>query len=178
MIMKHIRLAPCAPILLALAACAGPAPIPAPPVVPTATPTDTPTPASPSGSADDVLVAYFAALHDGRFEDAAAIYGGPYDVPREMNPDLDPTLHAALFERYCTRNGGVCLPVETIVETRLAGDGAERFTVRFAKDDGTVFELGPCCGEPDTGARTAEFVFTVRRIDGSLRVMELPQYVP
>jgi len=160
-------LAPTAALLLSLAACAGPPPAAAPAPAP-----------SPAGSAADALTAFFAALHDGRFEDAIELYGGSYDVPRGMNPDLGPERRADLFERYCTRNGGVCLPVESIVASGTEGDGAERFTVRFAKDDGAVFELGPCCGEPDTGARTVEFVYTVRRIEGAFRVMELPPYVP
>jgi len=160
--------------LCALATCSGPVPVVAPTVVPTVAPTPIP----PSGTAADVLTAFFAALHEGRFEDAAALYGGSYDVPREMNPDLKPDRHAALLERYCTRNGGVCLPVEKIVTSSSAGDGSEAFTVRFAKDDGTVFELGPCCGEPDTGSRTSEFAYAVRRIEGALRVVELPPYVP
>lgn len=177
MIKTHPHLAPCA-LLVALAACAGPAPVVAPTPISDTVPKSAAVPISPAGSADDALVAFFAALHEGRFEDAAALYGGSYDVPLGMNPDLGPTRHAALIERYCTRNGGVCLPVQEIVSSEAAPDGSERFEVRFAKDDGTVFELGPCCGEPDTGSRTAEFVFTVRRKDGAFRVMELPMYMP
>ena len=165
-----------AALVFALAACAGPPPAASPPA---AAPPAAPVPApSPAVSAADTVIAFFAALHDGRFEDAIELFGGSYEVPQGMNPDLGPDRRAALFERYCTRNGGVCLPVERIVASKAEADGAERFTVRFARDDGTVFELGPCCGEPDTGARTLEFVYTVRRVDGAPRVMELPPYVP
>ena len=153
-------------ILLGLTACAGAAPEP------------TRSPTSASDRAAEALTEFFAALDQGRFADADTLYGGPYDVLQEINPDIDPEDHARLFERYCTQNGGVCLPVGSIVAQGVAEDGAELFIVQFTSDDGTVFGRGPCCGEPDTGARTTEFAFTVQEIDGTRRVMELPPYVP
>jgi hypothetical protein len=125
-----------------------------------------------------VLTEFFAALHQGRFEDAEALYGGPYDVLQDINPDTDPEAHARLFERYCTHNGGVCLPVGSITARGTAEDGGEVFVVQFTSGDCTAFGRGSYCGEPDTRARTTEFAFTVRDTDGTMRVMELPPYVP
>jgi len=153
--------------VIGLAACAEPSP--------TAAPTPTAAPADPQA---DALTDYFAALHERRFEDAVALYGGAYDVLQDMNPDVDPADHAALFERYCTQNGGVCLPLAAIVARGVAADGPALFTVHFANDDGSIFGQGPCCGEPDAGTRRTEFAFTVREIEGALRTMELPPYVP
>lgn len=150
-------------LLLGAASCAGPAPEPSP--------TDT-------DPAAEVLMAFFAALHEGRFADGAALFGGSYDVLRDANPDFSPEDHEALFERYCTQNGGVCLPVGSIVARGVVDDGTELFTVQFLNEDGTVFGQGACCGEPGTGTRRTEFAYTVRALEGELRVMELPPYVP
>jgi hypothetical protein len=92
-----------------------------------------------------------------------------------MDPGVDPAIF--LFER-CARDGGVCLPLAAIVASGVAADGAALFTVHFANDDGSIFGQGPCCGEPDAGTRRTEFAFTVREIEGALRTMELPPYVP
>jgi len=50
--------------------------------------------------------------------------------------------------------------------------------VEFANNDGSIFEIGPCCGEEDTGERTREFAYTVQSADGGLAILELPPYVP
>ena len=165
---KPVRIALLGVLLLTtLAACAGRAPASEP--APTTAPAD---------PAADALRAFFAALHEGRFEEAVTLYGGEYGVLHDMNPDVSPTDYAVLFERYCTQDGGVCLPLGAIVARDVVGDGAVLFRVQFTNDDGSVFAQGPCCGEPDTGARTTDFAFTVLEIDGPLRVMALPPYVP
>ncbi len=159
-------LTPLCAILLGLAACAGPASEPAR------------SPTAPADPAAEALTEFFVALHEGRFADAVALYGGPYDALQGMNPDVGPSDNATLFERYCKQNGGVCLPVGAIIARDVAEDGAALFVVHFTSEDGTVFGQGPCCGEPDEGTRTTDFAFSVREIDGALRVMELPPYVP
>jgi hypothetical protein len=50
--------------------------------------------------------------------------------------------------------------------------------IQFASQEGGLFEIGPCCGEPDTGQRTTDFAYTVQRIGGVYKVLELPPYVP
>jgi hypothetical protein len=136
------------------------------------------TPTAPSDPAAEALARYFAALYEGRFADGAALYAGSYEVLQDMNPDVEPDAHAALFERYCTQNGGACLPMGAIVARGVSPDGAALFTIQLVADDGSVFGQGPCCGEPDTADRRTEFAFTVREMDGVFRVVELPPYVP
>ncbi len=43
-------------------------------------------------------------------------------------------------------------------------------------DSGGLFKLGPCCG--DSGEPVTELAYTVRKINGVFKVMELPVYVP
>jgi hypothetical protein len=136
------------------------------------------TPAAPPDPAAEALAGYFAALHEGRFADGAALYAGSYEVLQDMNPDVEPDDHPALFERYCTQNGGACLPMGAIVARGVSPDGAALFTIQLVAHDGSIFGQGPCCGEPDTADRRTEFAFTVREADGLFRVVELPPYVP
>ncbi|OGO13884.1 MAG: hypothetical protein A2Y93_00430 [Chloroflexi bacterium RBG_13_68_17] len=128
--------------------------------------------------AEAIVQGYFAALSEGRFDDAAGLYAGDFEELSAINPDVDPQDHALLFERWCTQNGGVCLPILAIVSRDVLDDGSVRFRVQFSNADGSLFEIGPCCGEVDTGQRTNEFDYVVRRIDGDLRVLQLPPYVP
>jgi hypothetical protein len=135
-------------------------------------------PAASLDEAEGALRSYFDALHDGRFNEAASLYSGDYDQLQADNPDVDPSDRAGLLERWCRQNGGVCLPVQTVVERGLSREGEFTFVVEFANDDGSTFEIGPCCGEVDTGERKREFAYTVRGAEGVLAVLELPPYVP
>jgi hypothetical protein len=160
MAAAHLRIQILALLLLALAACTARAP------------------AASLDEAEGALRSYFDALHDGRYNEAASLYSGDYDQLQANNPDLDPTDRAGLLERWCHQNGGVCLPIQTVVERGMSREGEFTLVVEFANEDGSTFEIGPCCGEEDTGERTREFAYTVRGAEGVLAVLELPPYVP
>ena len=83
-----------------------------------------------------------------------------------------------VLEGWGHQNGGVCLRIQTVVERGSSSEGAFTFIVEFANNDGSIFEIGPCCGEEDTGERTREFAYTVQSADGGLAILELPPYVP
>ena len=155
-------------VLSLLAACA---PTPAPP-------TATATPIPELARAEGALTGYFAALAEGRFAEAANVYAGPVASLQANNPDVNPADHASLLERYCTQNGGVCLPVGTTLQREAPAQDTFVFVVEFANPDGTTFEIGPCCGEEDTGQRTRDFTYTVLLLDGEYQVFKLPPYVP
>ncbi len=137
-----------------------------------------PTDASWAAEAESTLTAYFAALHEGRYANAAALYAGSYGVLLDSNPDVDPQDHARLFERWCTQNGGQCLRVRSVVSRQAVSQDEMQFVVQFSGEDGALFTIGPCCGEPDTGQRQTDFAFVVQRVGGSFRVLGLPPYVP
>lgn len=137
-----------------------------------------PTTAASLDRAEGALRSYFDALHEGRYNEAASLYAGDFVALGTNNPDLDPSDRTGLLERWCKQNGGVCLPLQTVVNRGLSREGEFTFVVEFANDDGSTFEIGPCCGEEDTGARMREFTYTVRSAEGVLTVLELPPYVP
>jgi hypothetical protein len=125
---------------------------------------------------------YWGASDSSQYERAVALYGGSYDTLVEMNPGVEPADHAVLFRNACRENGFQCLRVREVLSTELipaSGGTAEvRITVHLLSPDGSVFALGPCCGE-ETGEPQTEFVFTVRQIEsGELKVFDLPPYRP
>ena len=136
--------------------------------------------ASQPEAAQQALIEYFALLHDGRYQEAAGLYGGTYDVLASWNPEQEPADHAALLESGCTRNGLRCL--EVLEATSLPGSSPTHFVfdVQFRNDDGSLFVLGPCCGATATEMPPQDtFAITVETTtDGRLVVMELPVYVP
>jgi hypothetical protein len=132
----------------------------------------------PAIEAEASLTTYFAALGERRYTEAQAFYGGTYDILQANNPDVDPADHASLLERWCTMNGGQCLPVLAVLSHEQTSSDSYSFVVQLADEQGALFEIGPCCGEPDTGQRTTDFTYTVQRLGGSYKVLELPPYVP
>ena len=105
---------------------------------------------SPQAMAREALIRYFDLLHDGSFQEAAALYGGPYDALVSWNPELNPSDHAALVRSGCTRNGLQC---QEVLEATLAEGSSETrfiFEVKFKNDDGSLFVRGPCCGATAT----------------------------
>lgn len=164
-----IRLALWAIPLALAAACAPAAPSPTPP---------SPTAPAELAQAEAVLTGYFDALARGDFAAAAELYAGSLTMLREWNPDVNPDDGPRLLERYCTQNGGVCLPVESFARREAVAEDAFLFTVQFANPDGTTFEIGPCCGEEDTGQRARQFNYVVLLVYDGFRVFKLPPNLP
>jgi hypothetical protein len=145
------------------------------------------TPTDPLTIATGVLNDFLNALNWGdsdssQYGRAAGLYGGSYDTLVEMNPGVDPDDHATLFRNACRENGFQCLRIREVlsVETVPAAGGEDEFkiTVHLMNPDGSVFALGPCCGE-ETGGPQTEFLFTVRQDEsGELKVLDLPPYMP
>lgn len=117
------------------------------------------------------LIAYFDLLSAGRYEEAAAYYGGSYDVLIEYNPETDPQDRAALFEAACTVNGFLCLPVGEVVYASEVSSGEFRFTVTFLNADGSPFGAF-------SGADPGQFDFSVQAVGEQFLVQELPLYLP
>ncbi|MBG0771327.1 MAG: hypothetical protein H0S82_06430 [Anaerolineaceae bacterium] len=130
--------------------------------------------------ARQVLTEFLSALNSGDYASAEKLYGGAYDVLTGYNPDLDPADHAALLERGCTTNGLNCLLLMNATLDQVIDNNEFVFTVELQNQDGSRFEIGPCCGEDETNfTPTTEFTFTViRTIKGQYQVMDLPPYTP
>lgn len=138
----------------------------------------------PSGAvpeaARQALDAYFEAFNSGSYRDAAALYGGSYELLLGYNPEIPITEREALLQAACRINGFRCeLLLRDIVDVEQVDEQTYLFAVTFSSPDGSLFEQGPCCGaDPDSAPPVSLFVYTVRNQAGGYRVMELPVYTP
>ena len=132
--------------------------------------------------ARQTLVTFFDLLSNGNYVEASELYGGSYEELIDMNPGIDPDDHASLLESACTVNGYQCLPVKDIVQEVPDWPDSITFTVTFVNPDGSLFELGACCGEAATDAPLqTSFDFPVMRVtqaEDAFLVQRLPVYTP
>lgn len=126
------------------------------------------------------LTTFFSHLHAGEYEQAAALYGGSYDIMIDHNPEIDTDDHAALFHHACRINGAQCLETGSVVLDEQPSPTKFIFAVEFKNDDGSLFELGPCCGETETDLPPRSvFVYTVKKsTTDKYVVLEMPVYTP
>lgn len=131
-------------------------------------------------AAQRALVTFFSSLQAGEYERAVEYYGGAYDVMQDHNPDVAPDDRAALFRNACTVNGALCLKIFGATLIEQPSPAEYQYAVQFADEDGSIFTLGPCCGDSDPGnSPQEEFVYTVRlECTGKYRVLEMPVYMP
>jgi hypothetical protein len=126
------------------------------------------------------LVAYLEALKQGDYQTVVSLYGGSYDVLADMNPDVSPADRIALWTRACEQNGFVCnLTVKNWVQIAQLSDDEFRLSVELQNADGSLFELGPCCGEEmEAFPPLTQFEFVVKRVGEAYLVQRLPVFVP
>jgi hypothetical protein len=144
-------------------------------------------PAHLVSSAEQTLKDYLDSMNRGAYdlsgyERAVELYGGSYEQLVNNNPDIEINQRVALLRRACEQNGYTCLRLREVLSSEVfegeSGVQEIRFTVNLMNPDGSVFALGPCCGE-ETGEPQTEFVFTVRQVEkGRFVVLELPPYIP
>lgn len=136
----------------------------------------------PVGASDleiarNTLLVFFTYLHDEKFAEAAALYGGPLDAVVVPDPESAGGDPGRFWEQACFLLQ--CLLVADIVEEERVAADEFRFVVEFIWDDGTRFTLGPCCGASEADMPPVwRFPYTVKEIEGRFVVMEPPQYVP
>lgn len=125
------------------------------------------------------LLSFFALLNDGRFGEAAALFGGGYEDLPIVRDDLPPTSEnkAQVWESECQLLQ--CLLVSSLVEETKVSLDEYIFIVEFMNEDGTLFVLGPCCGATEAEMPPVwQFKYRVKWNDGRFRVMDPPVYVP
>jgi hypothetical protein len=140
------------------------------------------TPSSPSSDIDiarQVLIQYFEELNTGNFAVAAELYGGDLSELITWNADIDSNDPATLLQAACERQLQ-CLTIREITFATQTDLSNFEFMIEFSSADGTLFELGPCCGETATEMPpVSEFPCKVTKSQvGDFLVMCLPVYVP
>lgn len=144
-----------------------------------ATTTLAPSPDDEAG-AQRALSDFFRLLNEGRYNEAALLYGGSYESMRDHNPSLPPTDFAALMRNACEHNGVHCSLSKSITLIQITGQQEFLFDVEFRTPDGSLFVRGPCCGASPTD-QPPQSVFPYRVIRspvGRFLVTQMPPYVP
>lgn len=124
--------------------------------------------------AREALLSFFTHLYDGHYAEAGELYGGSFEelYARESGEDV-----AKYWERAC--HLVPCLPIFNISGGNQRAEDEFLFYVEFIWEDGTRFELGPCCG--GSVAMTPpvwQFAYPVKKVDGEWKVMRGPLVVP
>jgi hypothetical protein len=132
-----------------------------------------------SGSARTVLARYWEHLSEGRYEEAAELYGGNWREAGAtwVEPHFADTMSTAGFLRHACGGLLVCsLRLEEVRRVELKDPTRLQLTTTLEHTSGGRFLRGPCCGEE--GAPQDTFTFVLRKQSGEFVVEELPIYVP
>jgi len=187
--MKRLSLMVMIGMMIAISACGNePTPTPVDHLGGSAPPEISPNPtsgvintaAANDESAHNIVMQFFNHLYAGRYEEAANLYGGDYQVLVDQNPETDPADHAALMKNACMYNGYQCLKIKLAgIEYKPSPDEYV-FGVQFQNEDGSVFVLGPCCGASETEQPPVSFfeIRVLKNAEGEFRVLDMPPYMP
>lgn len=135
-------------------------------------------PKSDEETVKETLISFFDNLKNGEFEKALAIFElDDWQVIDTFSPPEERDNKAKVLENYC-KAVGTCLKAN-VLEIKKEKSGEYNLVVQFEREDGSIFVLGPCCGETEeTMPPQDKFDFKVKKIDGVFKVLTPPVYVP
>jgi len=116
----------------------------------------------------DTLEQYIQGIANQDASKLVELYGGSYQGLINLFPETDPNDKQKLFDQYLKLMPKISLK-EILEQTEVSKDECT-FLITFKQEDGTLFHTR----EFDT--ITDEFTYTAKRVDGNLKVMELPPY--
>ncbi len=126
------------------------------------------------------MINFFVYLNHAKYEQAVGLYGGSYEILEGYNPDIDPASKSELLKAGCEFNGLTCLQLYQADLSERPSNNEFVFTVSFRNPDGSIFELGPCCGATiEEMPPVSQFEIHVTcPSENSCLVLDLPPYVP
>lgn len=116
----------------------------------------------------ETLEAYMQAIASQDAEALVELYGGSYQGLRNLFSETDLNDKHALVKQYLELGPKVSLK-EILSRTEVSKD-VYTFVVAFKNEDGTRF------GVREFDTITDTFTYTVKMVNGKLKVMELPPY--
>jgi uncharacterized lipoprotein NlpE involved in copper resistance len=129
-------------------------------------------PANTNVNADEnpqhTLEQYIQAIANQDAVKLVELYGGSYQGLMNLSPETDPDDEQKLFNQYLKLMPNISLK-EILDQTEVSKD-EYKFVITFEQEDGTLYQTR----EFDT--INDKFTYTVKRVDGKLKVMELPPY--
>jgi hypothetical protein len=135
-------------------------------------------PATDEDAARQAILSFFHALKEWRFEDAAKLFGGSYDVYKTQDESISADQPAMAWQNICQME--FCLDVADILDARLVAPDEYEFQVGFVTDNGARFDYSICCGNFQPTPAVTWFVYSVsvKKIDGQWLVMGGPLPLP
>ena len=126
------------------------------------------------------MINFFVYLNHAEYEQAVNLYGGSYEILEGYNPDIDPASKSELLKAGCEFNGLTCLQLYQANLSDKSSNDEFVFTVSFRNPDGSIFELGPCCGATiEEMPPISQFEIHVKCSSENIcQVLDLPPYVP
>lgn len=130
--------------------------------------------------AEIALTNFYTYLNQEKYDQAADLYGGSYEVLLGYNPKLSKGDKSELLRAACEFNGFMCLEILSAVLIDVNDLDELVFDVQFANPDGSEFVLGPCCGasEEEMPPVSTFPVHVLCEDEESCMVMDLPPYMP
>jgi len=116
----------------------------------------------------DTLEQYIQGIANQDAAKLVELYGGSYQGLINLFPETDPNDKQTLFNQYLKLLPKISLK-EILEQTEVSKD-EYKFLITFKHEDGTLFHTR----EFDT--ITDKFTYTAKRVDGKLKIMELPPY--
>lgn len=116
----------------------------------------------------DTLEQYMQAIANQDATKLVELYGGSYQGLMNLFPETDPNDKMKLFEQYLKLLPKISL--NKIIEQTEVSENESKFVITLKHEDGTLFQTR----EFDT--ITEKFTYTVKRVNGKLKLMELPPY--
>jgi hypothetical protein len=147
---------------------------------------------------DFAMEEFFQNLNEKQYDRAIPSYDGLYNQFRDWNPTVSYYDLGTLWKNACEMNGLNCLRVKDIVKKEIVTpeevfrdevtdgwsekqykyDLVYKYTITYQNQDGSTFQIGPCCGEEDNGERTKEFNVLVGKKDNNFFILTPPPYTP
>lgn len=115
---------------------------------------------------ETIVQAYFKSLYDENYNQVIIYYGGTYEELQGYHPQMDGNDRAALFRAYIEITGGQLVKIDSIVKmTEIRADEEYSFELTFIDKEGKSFRGGMI------------YTYSVKKVDGQFKVMELPPYL-
>lgn len=125
---------------------------------------------SPDENVQHTLEQYLQAIANKDADTLVELYGGSYQGFMNLSPETDPDDEQKLFNQYLELIPNISLK-EILDQTEVSKD-EYKFVITFQHEDGTLFQT------QESDIITDKFTYTVKRVDGRLKVMEVPPYQP
>ncbi|UQZ32741.1 hypothetical protein C2I18_03715 [Paenibacillus sp. PK3_47] len=125
---------------------------------------------SPDENVQQTLEQYMQAIANKDAEKLVELYGGSYQGLMNLSPETDPEDEQKIFNQYLELIPNISLK-EILDQTEVSKD-EYKFVITLQHEDGTLFQA------QESDIITDKFTYTVKRVDGKLKVMELPPYQP